>query len=301
MELPLPVLYLLVVLLFGIVGVILTQARRFEYDYKMMPDLLRRRRDEALSESAWLRFIDPLVSMFAAIVPRLGLENHRARVQRKLVLAGNPSGHTAETFVGECLAHALLAYLATTLVFLMVSGTLKPLHGLLPALVIYMIPHINLGSAVERRRVLIDRHMPYMLDLITLTMGAGSTFLEACVTITQGDLDSPLIEEIDILLAETRAGTRFQDGLVNMTRRSESEELALMVQGVTQGEELGTPLVEVFERQAETNRFRRSQRGEQTAARLPNRLAVPNTLLMFSVLLLLFGPIIVKATRGELM
>lgn len=301
MDVPLPVLYLLVLALFGVVGVLVTRARQFEYDYKLMPDLLRNRRDRALEESGWLRFIDPLVSMFAAVVPRLGVENHRARVQRKLVLAGNPQGHTAETFIGECLTYSLLAYLATMMLFLIAEGAIRPFHGILPAVVIYFVPHLNLGGAVERRRVLIDRHMPYFLDLVTLTMGAGSTFLEACETITQGTLRSPLIEEVRIMMHETRAGTRFQDALLNMTRRSESEELALMVQGVRQGEELGTPLVEVFERQAETNRFRRSQRGEQTAAKLPNRLAVPNTLLMFSVLLLLFGPIIVKAARGELM
>ena len=74
-----------------------------------------------------------------------------------------------------------------------------------------------------------------------------------------------------------------------------------MVQAVRQGEALGTPLVEIFENQASTNRYRRTKRGEQIAATLPNRLAVPNTLLMLAVLILLFGPIIVKAVRGELL
>jgi len=66
------------------------------------------------------------------------------------------------------------------------------------------------------------------------------------------------------MLAEVRAGTRFTDALANMTKRSDSEELALMVQAVRQGEELGTPLVDVFEVQASTNRYRRTKRGEET-------------------------------------
>jgi tight adherence protein C len=91
------------------------------------------------------------------------------------------------------------------------------------------------------------------------------------------------------------------DALANVARRTNSAEVQGLVQSVRQGEELGTPLVETFEHQAGMNRFRRSQRGEQAAAKMPNRMALPNVLLMFAVLLLLFGPIIVKSVRGELL
>ncbi|MDH3591264.1 MAG: type II secretion system F family protein [Planctomycetota bacterium] len=298
---PIEVIYVLIVLFFAVLGMIVVEFRKFEFDYSVMPDLMRRRREAALEGAAVLRMVEPLTSGFAALVPLFGLDGHRARTRQLLVHSGNPDGHTAETFIGFCMGIAVLAYTGVFLLFLLFSGEVRPFIGILPAFIAYIVPHMNLKTQAESRRVLIDRHMPYFLDLMSLTMGAGSTFLEATETITQGQSAGPLVDELTIMLAEVRAGTRFTDALANMTKRSDSEELALMVQAVRQGEELGTPLVDVFEVQASTNRYRRTKRGEQLAAKLPNRLAVPNTVLMLAVLLLLFGPIIVKATRGDLM
>jgi hypothetical protein len=49
------------------------------------------------------------------------------------------------------------------------------------------------------------------------------------------------------------------------------------------------------------NRYRRSKRGEEIAGKLPNRLALPTVFLMLAVFLLLFGPIVVRAVRGDLL
>ncbi len=298
---PLPAIYGLIVLWFAILGMIVVEFRKFEYDYNVMPDVMRGRRERALANSAWLRMVEPMANGFAAMVPLLGIEGHRARVRKNLVHSGNPDGHTAETFVGYCMATSVLTYTGVFALFLLLTGEVRPFLGLVPALLAYWVPLQGLQTRAAQRRILIDRHMPYFLDLMSLTMGAGSTFLEACESINDGPAEGALVEELGIMLSEVRAGTRFTDALANMTKRSDSEELALMVQAVRQGEELGTPLVEVFEVQAETNRYRRTKRGEQLAAKLPNRLAVPNTVLMLAVLILLFGPIIVKAVRGDLM
>ena len=109
-----------------------------------------------------------------------------------------------------------------------------------------------------------------------------------------------MVEELDQFLHEIQAGAPMKVAIKNMPKRSDSEELALMVSSVSQAEELGTPLVEIFRGQADTNRFRRSQAAEKAAAKLPNKLAVPTVFLMLAVLLLLFGPIIIKATSGGL-
>lgn len=297
---PLPVLYLLVILLFALVGVIISQASRYEFDYSVMPDFLRRRRAETLQASSGLRLIEPLVSFFAAIVPRLGLESHLARTRRLLVRAGHPEGHTAQTFVGYSMAISLLVYLGVTALYMLMEGAFRPFMGIVPAILFYFVPRWNLATAGTTRRIQIDRQIPYFLDLVSLTMGAGATFLEASRAITGGQARGPLLDEIEIMLHEVNAGTPLDEALANMARRSDSEELQLMVQAVRQGEELGTPLVDVFERQADMNRFRRSQKGEQAAAKMPNRIALPTTFMMLSVMLLLFGPIILKYIRGDL-
>ena len=296
----LPLLYALVIAFFVVVGWLVARLTRFEYDYVAATDYLKKRRKEALEASGWLRFIDPIIKVGAHMAPRLGLGAHRARIQRTLVHAGSPWGFTAEEFIGFALANALAVWSSIVVLFLAADQTFRPFLALLPAAAAYLITCTSLKHRAESRRVAIDREMPFVLDLISLTMGAGSTFLQACETITGVSDKGPMEEELDQFLHEIAAGTPMKDAIRNMPKRSDSEELSLMVAAVSQAEQLGTPLVEIFRGQAETNRFRRTQMAEKAAAKIPNKLAVPTVFLMLAVLLLLFGPIIIKAMGGGL-
>ena len=244
--------------------------------------------------------MEPLTLAYAALARKAWSPGSLARVRRYLVHAGNPGGLAPDEFVGHALALATVVYGGFLLLLALGGNAPNPLVPLLPAVGAYVLVHSDLKTKAERRRVLIDRQLPFVLDLVALTMGAGSTFLEACRSVTKGAVRGPIEEEIDLMLHEVRAGTPLRDALGNMTKRSDSEELASMVRAVRQGEELGTPLVDIFADQSSTNRFRRSKRAEKIAAKLPNRLAVPTVFLMLAVLLLLFGPIIVKAVHGGL-
>jgi tight adherence protein C len=131
-----------------------------------------------------------------------------------------------------------------------------------------------------------------------MSLGAGALFTQACRRLTEEGTGGAMQEEVDLMLRELDAGVPLADALQNLQKRTGSEEIALMAQAARQGAELGTPLAKVFRDQAATSRYRRTKRAEQMAAKLPNRLAVPTVFLMLAVLLLLFGPIVVKVVRG---
>ena len=271
----------------------------FQYDYKMVADILTQRRKTSLAGAPFRRALDPIVLAFAALIRRLGLGGLRARTQQNLMQAGNPWGYAAEEFIGWALTLSILTA-GTAALLLFGSGKFNLLIVIVIAFMTYYGTMNGLKARGNRRRVDLERQLPYFLDLTSLSMGAGSTFLQACESAIRRPTKGPLEDEVELMLREVDAGTPLAQALGNMTTRIESAELAQMVQAVKQGEELGTPLVRVFEQQAELNRFRRSKRGEQIAARLPNRLAVPTVFLMLAVFLLLFGPIIVRAMRGGL-
>ncbi len=280
----------------GVLGLLLSRlgsVRRSE-----ATDADRDRRRLALARSSMLRAADPFVVRFALLVRRLGLEGHRATAGRRLVQAGNPWGYAPEEYIGLCMTCGTVVFLLAMLALPVFTGGLAIGKSLLLGLVGYALCWSSLKSAARNRRVQIDRQMPFILDLLSLTMGAGASFLQSCQTAVEGTARGPLQEELALMLHEVRAGTPLRDALANMAKRTESEEVGIFVGAVTQGEELGTPLTQIFETQSSMNRFRRTKAAEQAAARIPNRMAVPTTLLMLSVLLLLFGPIIVKAVRG---
>ncbi len=271
----------------------------FRYDYTLVADILAERRRKALDEAPLRRLLDPLVVGLSIVVRRLGLAGLRARVQHELMQAGNPWGYRPEEYIAWSMSLALVVG-GGVAGALLVTGRFNVFFPLLATAIVYLATMQGLKSRGDRRRVELERQLPYFLDLTSLSMGAGATFLQACESAIQRPTKGPLEEEVELMLREIQAGTPMGQALQNMTKRIESAELAQMIQAVHQGEELGTPLVRVFEQQADLNRYRRSKRGEQIAAKLPNRLAVPTVFLMLAVFLLLFGPIIIKATRGGL-
>jgi tight adherence protein C len=293
------IIYGLVMLAALCIGLFFSRLEVKKFDYEVMPDWLQRKRKEALAQSAFKRMVDPLVRVLGAICRRFPMENHRSKVGHNLVNAGYPDGYNTEEFIGYCMVVGLLAG-GAMFGLRAIGGSFGLILPTFVGAIAYLLTAYNLKGRADERRTLIDRQIPYFLDLTSLTMGAGATFQQACGSIAEGPVTGPMEEEVSLMLAEIDAGTPMTDALGNMTKRSDSEELHTLVSAVKQGEELGTPLVEVFEIQSSMNRFRRSKRGEQLAAKLPNRMALPNTFLLLSVLVLLFGPIIVKAVRGEL-
>lgn len=288
-------IFLAVFLLVGAAG----RLADFHYDYVMVADVLAERRRTALERAPLRRAMDPVVLALAGLVRRLGPVGLRARTQQNLMHAGNPWGYTAEEYIGWALTVALLAGFTMALL-LLGSGHFNILFVIVVAVVAYVGTMSSLKGRGERRRLAFERQLPYFLDLTSLSMGAGATFLKSCESAIMRSTKGPLEDEVEIMLGEVHAGTPTAQALTNMTKRMESAELAQMVQAVKQGDELGTPLVRVFEQQAELNRYRRSTHGERLAAKLPNRLAVPTVFLMLAVFILLFGPIIVRALRGGL-
>jgi tight adherence protein C len=292
---------LLVVALVVVIALILARVRRFEFEYEEpVPDALRARRARFLAGSAVRRWLDPFVVAFAALATGIGLESHRARVRRLLVRSGNPWGYTAEEFVGWSMTVAALTYTGVVAAFLLFASSFQPVLPVVLAALAYWLTAHGLSIRAETRRREVDRAIPFFLDLTSMSMDAGAGFTQAARTLVAEGSGGALEEEIAQALREMDAGVSLPDALKNLTRRSDSEELALLVQAVRQGQELGTPLARVFRDQAAMSRYRRTKRAEQAAGKLPNRLAVPTVFMMVAVMLLLFGPIVVRALRGGL-
>lgn len=283
-----------------LLGVLYARIQTAEFDYALLPETLRRRREQALKTQVMRRMLTPLADVLGNAFQGFGFTNHVARVRQLLTHSGNPDGYTATEFVGHGLALGLLASAGLVLLGLAMSGSISIVVPLLAAIGTYWIRLQQLQTVVDRRRAETAKHLPYLLDLLAMSMGAGSTFLNACRTIAKRASRGPVEEEIGVLLQEVEGGVVLREALTNATKRTQSDDFITALMAIRQGDELGTPLVDILRRQAELNRFVRSQRGEQAAAKLPNRLAVPTTFLMMAVMLLFFGPIIVRAVQGNL-
>ena len=102
------------------------------------------------------------------------------------------------------------------------------------------------------------------------------------------------------MLAEIELGTTRRKAMQNLAERVPLEMLRSIVASVIQAEELGTPLSDVLRSQATLLRMQRSVRAENAAAVASVRILVPSLLILMSVILAVFSPMILRVVRKGL-
>lgn len=247
-----------------------------------------------------LELLAPVMWLLLQLSEKLSVPQFKQRLRATLIAAGSPSFYTAEEYLalsllwGIALAVGLglLHWLAfgSLSVFVMGFGVVAGVAG-----VLYYI------HDVARRRVRqIARSVPYSLDLIALAMGAGSTFTEAVRTVVSETPSDPLNVEFGTVLTEMDLGATRRTALGNLADRVPLESLRSIVASIMQAEALGTPMGQVLKNQSGLLRRHRSVRAEKLAALASVRILIPSLLILLSVVLTVFAPVIIRAVRGEL-
>ena len=101
------------------------------------------------------------------------------------------------------------------------------------------------------------------------------------------------------MLAEMEMGSDRQDAFEGLLQRVPLEDVRQVVDNIVQAEELGWPLADTLKRLSDRVANERVLRAEETAGRASVMVMLPSTLILAAVVLILFGPIIVRALRGD--
>ena len=94
--------------------------------------------------------------------------------------------------------------------------------------------------------------------------------------------------------AEIEFGTPRNQALTNMADRVPLESVRSVIGAVNQAEALGTPLSEILKNQSGMLRMHRSVRAEKLSASASLRILIPSMLILMSVVLIIFGPLIIR-------
>jgi len=209
--------------------------------------------------------------------------------------------HRADMTADEIVAMEELAFAGvTSIIFVFLLLAFGEFH-FLPPLALGALAGMTPGYLVHQkaieRRIRINRQLPFALDLLILSMEAGSAFLESIEILVSSNPTSPLAQEFYLVLQSIQHGRTRRVALEEMDVRVDSEDLRPVVHGINTGEELGTPIGSVLRVQAEGIRMKRSQRAEKLAAEASSKILFPTLLIMVAVLLMLMGPVIIKGVR----
>jgi tight adherence protein C len=250
-----------------------------------------------LFENTLLR---PLMWLLLTLAHRLNIGGGKVWLRKQLVAAGSPNYYTVEEYLALSFLLGLSLGIFLEILIILWTGGMSFTAMLLGLVGGVTLSLVSLVDKAGKRLRHITRQLPYALDLISLAMGAGATFVEAARTIVTEDRDNPLNVELRAVLAEMELGTTRREALQNFARRLPLESVRNLTSSVIQAEELGTPLGKVLHDQANLLRMQRSVRAENKAAVAGVRILIPCLLLVIAVLLTVFGPALIRVSQGGL-
>lgn len=263
----------------------LPQDKEWRYDVTRINELRR--------IDVFYRVFQPLIQLLAAF-NRAAFPDALPEIHREIQAAGLPRFWLPE----EYLARAELFALGLSPLYGYFFSNALGLAGLLVAagltiLTAYFLRR-RLAAQAQWRLTLIKRRMPFLLDLLTLLMEAGSSFLNALAQAVKEFHGHPVAEEFGRVLADMHMGKTRYEAFSAMRDRLSDDEITSIIGAILQGEELGTPLAHIFRTQADLLRLKRTQRAETIAGEAGVNMLLPGVLIMIATVLIIVGPFLMN-------
>ena len=252
------------------------------------------KRDQEMLDPLRDRAFKPVVEGLTGVGRRLTPTGYVDKVRQKFIHMGNPSPQAVDRF----LAIRVVTVVAAALTFLFVfvinltpfDGKLKLAVGGLLMAVFLIGPDSVLNRTVEERQQKIQRSLPDVLDLLTISVEAGLGFEQALDRVIHA-VPGPLTEEFSRMLGETRAGASRADAMRAMDERCDTPELRSFVLAIIQADTVGVSIGRVLRGQAEEMRIKRRQLAQERAQKAPVKMLIPMVFCIFPALfVVVLGP-----------
>jgi tight adherence protein C len=208
-------------------------------------------------------------------------------LHRRELLSAGIYGLTAESLHGYRILGALgLPVLILGLGSL--GGSLSSVIVLL-ALAIgvaaWFLPAAHVRTRARRRLDQIDRDLPDLIDVLTVTIEAGLGFAGS-LQLVADRFDGPLGDELRLTMQEQTMGLSTQAALNKMRDRCDTPSVRAFVRAVVQGESLGVSIAKLLRNVASETRKRRRALAREAAQRAPLKLMFPLVFLVFPAMMI---------------
>ena len=238
------------------------------------------------------RVIIPTLRGTAGRLGRLTPQAYRAKIQRRIVVAGAGDLIRPEEIIAiQAAATAVGVFVGAALaVWLGYGGRAITLSMGFAGFAGWSLPSARLNRAADLRRASIRRELPDFVDNLRVAIQAGAA-VEGALDLILEDRPGPLSEEMHRVLSEIRLGRHRHEAFVRFRARVDVSEVGTLVSSLIQADELGMPLAQVLKAQADELRLRRRQWAREKAGKLPVKITMPLVLLIFPpILVITAGP-----------
>ena len=145
------------------------------------------------------------------------------------------------------------------------------------------LPIVFLDGLIAKRRLLMLKQLPDVLDMLCVSVQAGLSFDGAMTKLTD-KMHGPLIDECRKMLRDVRMGMTRRLALTNMAERCNIQDIHLFTAAVIQSDRLGVSMSKTLQIQAENMRERRRQNIKEAALKAPIKMLFPLILFILPAL-----------------
>ncbi|MFI6851943.1 DUF5936 domain-containing protein [Streptomyces sp. NPDC050416] len=258
--------------------------RIYRAEAKLPGDLALALEVGASRTSAVGSLVDRLGMRYAPAVLRLMGPKQVAKYRRKIDLAGNPGGLTIDRYAARRAVYGAIGGL---------GGLIALSKGSLFSAVIMFAfaafwAEVGIWAAIRVRKDAIERTLPDFLDVLAVVVSAGLGFRQALERVAS-KYEGPWADELSITLRQMDLGMSRRDAFTELRRRNDSEQVAMFVTALQQGEELGAPIVDTLVALAKDMRRTDAQNARRKAARAVPKATLMITTFMVPATMILLG------------
>lgn len=260
--------------------------------FNLLEQLEIEKRETSRQIPIMFKMLLPFAGNVAPIVKAPFFDSTRKHVKEQLLMAGYDQLIDENQFLS---VQVLMVISGAFFSILMIAGK-QPLVGVCLLLVLYLYPKVWLKGVVKRRHLEIQKALPNVLDLLTLSVEAGKDFLTSLRDILARRKRDALGEELERTFREIQLGKQRRVALKELAQRVQQPDLSMVLNSIIQADELGVSIGQILRIQGDQLRGKRFNRAEKLANEAPVKILFPLVLfIMPAVIVILLGPVILKS------
>ena len=208
--------------------------------------------------------------------------------------AGGIRNFTVNLFLAAKELSAVAGIIFYLLLFKTPTGGLALTVMMSMAAAGWFMPNLILNGHIRDRERKIIRELPYILDLLTVSVEAGLDFMQAVERVVTVLKEGVLVRELGLMHKGLQVGDSRRTVLRQLAYRTEVADVKAVVSALIQADQLGTGIGAVLRTVSAQARTQRSQRAEKMAAQATVKLLFPLMLVFAAVMLIIIGPVVMQ-------
>ncbi len=251
-------------------------------------------REQALARPLLQRVFSPIAKKVSGAIVAATPKSVLKVAGQKLDAIGNPWDITP----GEYVILRIVTLILIPMAVAILAGRFGTRRAFLFALVAagfgWVVPEMMMQSKAKQRGKDIQKALPDVLDLLTVSVEAGLGFDAALVRVVERR-KGPLSDEFGMVLREMRVGTPRRDALKQLAERVKVDDITSLASAIIQTDHLGVGIASILRIQSEQSRVKRRQKVEESAMKAPIKMLFPLVFFIFPTLfVVLLGPAVIQ-------